>query len=415
MNRPLAAGFDAGALAEIPKALQAVADQNAVSGFVTLVWRDGEIVQLNTIGRRDVAAGAPMQRDTIFRIASMSKPVTSLATLMLMEQGKLKLDDPISRWLPEFSDMQVLKDPAGDLADTYPAPREITVEDLLTHRSGLCYAFSAQASLERAYEEGLGSPLWSELKPDAWLAALGSLPLAYPPGERMHYSHATDVLGLLLGRIEGKTFDQVLRQQIFEPLGMVDTAFWVPPEKRERLAKLYKASPDGGPPKDASSPLPDKAPAFEGGGGGLFSTVDDYLKFARAMLGRGEADGVRLLKPATVELMTTNHLTPAQRAMPFLGLPFWESMGFGLGVSVVMDAAKHAQMGAASEGSFGWPGAFGTWWQADPVTGVILIYLIQDYVDLSAESVTATREAQEPTPSQIALGAFQKLAYAALR
>jgi CubicO group peptidase (beta-lactamase class C family) len=193
---------------------------------------------------------------------------------------------------------------------------------------------------------------------------------------------------------------------------MNDTFFWVPPEKRDRLARLYEAAADGGPLKDVSLPLTETPPAFEGGGGGLISTVDDYLKFARLMLGRGEVDGVRLAQPETVDLMAANRLTEAQRGHAFMGMPFWLSQGFGLGLSMILDEEKHQWMGAGGEGSFGWPGAFGTWWQADPKNDMILIYLIQDSMPLGPEAVTAM-QGQRPT-GRIGCPMFQKLVYAAL-
>src|SRR6185437_7561551 len=195
-------GLSAEALAQIPTALQAVVDAGDLSGFVTLVWRKGEVAQVNTLGWRDVEAKAPMTRDTLFRIASMTKPVTSIAALMLLEEGKLRLEDPITRWLPEFAGMQVLKDATGLVEDTYPAPREITVEDLMTHRAGLAYAFTSIGPVAQAHEDRLGPPLGGSMTPDLWLEKLGGLPLSYPPGERFHYSHATEVLGFLVARIE---------------------------------------------------------------------------------------------------------------------------------------------------------------------------------------------------------------------
>lgn len=409
-----ASGFDKNALAQIQPALQATVDQGALSGMVTLIWKGGEIVQLNTVGFRDIAAKAPMQRDTLFRIASMTKPVTSLAAMMLIEEGKLGLHDPITKWLPEFKDMKVLKDAAGPLDQVYPAPRDITVEDLFTHRSGLAYGFSSVGPVAHAYEKTLGSPLINALGPDAWLKALATLPLLYPPGERFHYSHGTDVLGFLIARIEGKSLGEVLKARIFDPLGMKDTAFWQPAEKRDRMAHLYKDPGAGKPLQDVSLPMGDKPAAFEGGGGGLISTVDDYLKFARLMLGRGEVDGKRLVKAETVDQMIANRLSDEQREIPFLGMPFWISQGFGLGVSMVMDAEKHQWMGAGAEGAFGWPGAFGTWWQADPAHDMILIFLIQDSMELGPEAVTAMQDQDRPT-GRLALPVFQKLAYAALR
>lgn len=404
-------GFKPEVLAQVGPALQGLVDQQALSGMVTLIWRRGEVVQVNTIGKRDIAAGLPMERDTLFRIASMTKPVTSIAVMMLMEEGKLKLDDPVTRWLPELGGMLVLEEATGPLEKTASAGREITVEDLLTHRAGLAYGFTSMGPIAHAHEKKLGSPLVNPLTPDAWLKALGELPLSYEPGERFHYSHATDVLGFLVARIEGKPLGEVLRARIFDPLGMNDTAFWLPKDKRGRLAKLYEAPADG-PLRDVSLPMGDEPPAYEGGGGGLISTVDDYLKFARMMLGRGEVDGVRLVKPETIDLMCANRLSEEQRGHTFMGMPFWMSQGFGLGVSMVLDAQKHEWMGAGAEGSFGWPGAFGTWWQADPANDMILIYLIQDSMPLGPEAVTAM-QGQRPT-GRIGCPMFQKMVYAAL-
>jgi len=405
-------GFNRDVLAQVGPALKGIVDQGALSGVVSLVWRRGEVVQVDTVGQRDIAGGAPMQRDTLFRIASMTKPVTSLAALMLIEEGKLKLDDPVTRWLPEFKAMQVLAAAEGPLDATAPAGREITVEDLFTHRAGLAYGFTSQGPIAYAHEDKLGSPLVNALSPDEWLGRLAELPLSYPPGDRFHYSHATDVLGFLVARIEGKPLGQVLKERIFDPLGMHDTGFWMPRDKRGRMARLYQAPPEGGPLKDVSLPIDDEPSAFEGGGGGLISTADDYLKFARAMLGRGEVDGVRLVKPETVDLMTANRLSEEQRGIAFLGMPFWLSQGFGLGVSMILDAEKHQWMGAGGQGAFGWPGAFGTWWQADPENDLILIYLIQDSMPLGPEAVTAM-QGQRPT-GRIGCPMFQKMVYAAL-
>jgi CubicO group peptidase (beta-lactamase class C family) len=248
---------------------------------------------------------------------------------------------------------------------------------------------------------------------DQWLAALGGLPLSYAPGERFHYSHATEVLGFLVARVEGKPLGQVLKDRIFGPLGMKDTDFWAPPEKADRLAKLYRINPETDQLQDVSFQLETGQPAFEAGGGGLVSSADDYLKFARMLLGRGEVDGVRLLKPETVELMSRNRLTDAQRQLPFLGMPFWMSQGFGLGLSMVIDPAIHAWMGAGSPGAYGWPGAFGTWWQADPAEDLIVVYLIQDSMPLGPEAV-ANMASRRGLGGRAALPAFQKAVYGAL-
>jgi len=406
-------GVDQAALAQIAPGLQAVIDAGDLSGFVTLIWRKGEEIQFNALGQRDIEAGLPMARDTIFRIASMTKPVTSVAALMLLEEGKLKLDDPITKWAPEFADMKVLKSATGPVGDTYPSPRDITIEDLMTHRAGLAYAFTSIGPIAHAHQKALGDVLTGDMAPDAWMKALAGLPLSYPPGERFHYGHATDVLGFLVGRIEAKPFREVLMERIFGPLKMVDTDFYFPPEKQGRAAKVYRLKDDMSGLEEAPFPRRDAPPKFCGGGGGLVSTLDDYLTFARMLLGDGEVDGVRLLKPETVALMRTNRLTDAQREIPFMGIPFWLGQGFGLGLSVVTDPEKQAWMGAGAAGAFGWPGAFGTWWQADPKKGMILIYLIQNSMPLGPEAAAQLATGQR-MGARAALPVFQKLAYAAV-
>jgi CubicO group peptidase (beta-lactamase class C family) len=405
-------GFSREGLAQIRPALQGVIDSGVLSGAVTLLWRNGKIADVTTVGRRDIAADLPMTRDTLFRIASMTKPITSVAALMLIEEGKLRLDDPITKWMPEFKDMRVLKDAEGPVEDTYPAPRDITVDDLMTHRGGFAYGFTSMGPIAFAYQKALGDVLNSELDPDGWLKALSTLPLSYAPGDRLHYSHSTDVLGFLIGRIEGKPFREVLFDKIFKPLGMVDTDFYIPPEKRDRAAVVYRLEEDM-----SLTAVPfkrhDTPPAYCGGGGGLVSTADDYLKFARMMLGRGEVDGVRLLNPETVDLMVANRLTDAQREIPFLGMPFWAGQGFGLGVSVVVDQEKQAWMGPGTNGAFGWPGAFGTWWRADPAENLIMIYLVQNSMPLEPESVSQLATGQRMAAAA-ALPMFQTLTYAAL-
>jgi CubicO group peptidase (beta-lactamase class C family) len=407
------AAFDIEALARAGGVLSGVIAAGDLAGAVTLIWRKGEIVQLDCQGKRNLETGAPMARDTLFRIASMTKPITTVAALMLMEEGRLSLTDPITRWAPEFANMRVLKDPAGPVEETYPAPRDITIEDLMTHRSGLAYGFTSVGPIAHAHQKALGDVLNAALAPDDWMAALASLPLTYAPGERFHYSHATDVLGFLVGRIAGMDFRQVLMERIFQPLGMVDTDFYIPPEKRDRAAIVYRQDDATG----ALSPVAfrriDAPPAYCGGGGGLISTANDYLKFARMLLNRGEVDGVRLLKPETVDLMRTNRLTDAQRELTFMGIPFWTGQGFGLGVSVILDAGRQAWMGAGSDGAFGWPGAFGTWWQADPVEDMILIYLIQNSMDLGPEAVANIGQTTR-LGARLALPMWQKAVYAAL-
>lgn len=410
---PAALGFDPAKLAMVPAAMGQVVANGDLAGIVTMVWRNGALAQFNAVGMRDREAGLPMARDTIFRIASMTKPITTAAALMLIDQGKMNLFDPITRWAPEFANMRVLKSPEGPLDDTYPAPRDITIEDLMTHRSGLAYAFTSKGPIAEAHRETLGDPFASPYSADEWIARLAKLPLTYAPGEAMHYSHATDLLGFIVGRATGMHFADALRQMIFEPLGMVDTGFHVPRDQQGRLAVVYQQNDDTGELMPQSFPLPDAPRNYVAGGGGLVSTADDYLRFARMLLGEGEVDGVRLLKPETVRLMRTNRLTPEQRARPFLGLPFWAASGFGLGLGVIEDEELNQARGAGSKGAYTWPGVFGGWWQADPAQNMILIYLIQSWYPLGPD-LAAQIGAQKRLGGRIANPTFQKLAYAAL-
>jgi CubicO group peptidase (beta-lactamase class C family) len=226
--------------------------------------------------------------------------------------------------------------------------------------------------------------------PDTWLAELAALPLAHQPGERMTYSHATDVLGIILSRIEGKKLHEVLAERIFEPLNMRDTGFFVSAEGRRRAATMYRLDDNDQLQHDVMGPPPTTPPTFCHGGGGLWSTVDDYLTFARMLLGRGEVDGTRVLSDEAVRLIRTDRLTEEQRRQPFLGAPYWVGRGFGLGLSVVTDPVTAKPLfGPGGVGSFGWPGAYGTWWQADPTVDRILIYLVQNFPNFSADAAAA--------------------------
>ncbi len=390
--------------------IREVVDAGLLAGAVTMIWQRGEVLQINEIGYRDAEARIPMQRDTVFRIASMSKPVTTAAAMMLVEQGKLALDDPITRWLPEFGDMRVLDDRKGPLDKTGPAHRPITVDDLLTHRSGLAYAFSVTGPLLQAY---LRLPVRQD--PDTWLAELTALPLAHQPGERMTYSHATDVLGIILSRIEGKKLHEVLAERIFEPLGMHDTGFFVTTDGRRRAATMYTLDESNRLCHDVMGPPPITPPNFCHGGGGLWSTADDYLRFARMLLAEGELDGTRVLSTDAVRLMRTNRLTDEQRRQPFLGSPYWVGRGFGLGLSVVTDPVKSGPLfGPGGLGTFGWPGAYGTWWQADPMHDLILIYLVQNHPTLSGDAAAAVAGNTSQAKLMTALPKFVRRTYKAL-
>lgn len=407
-----AGGLDSAQLAQIRPALQAFVDEGELAGIVTLTALRGEIVQSEAIGWSDIEMRTPMRHDTLFRIASMTKPITSVAAMMLVEQGRIALDDPIARWIPELAAPRVLRDAAGPLDDTVAAARAITVEDLLTHRSGIAYAPFSEGPLKQAYAEALGDPGMNRMSVDAWLGALGTLPLAYQPGERFHYGHSSDVLGFLIGRVEGKPLREVLRERIFAPLGMADTDFWLPPEKRGRLASLYTYDEATGGLIKVAPEMYDEPPAYTPGGGGLISSAADYLRFAQMLLGQGALDGVRLLRAETVRLMRTNRLTDAQRQIPFAGMPLWQKSGFGLGLSIAEDMADNPYA-CGAPGAITWPGIFGTWWQADPVNELVMIYLIQHQVPVSAHS-GSTIATGRGAAGRRALPVYQQGVYAAL-
>jgi CubicO group peptidase (beta-lactamase class C family) len=346
-------------------------------------------------GWRDREARLPLERDSLFRIASMSKPITSLAAMRLFEAGRFALDEPITRWAPEFAHMRVLRSPAGALAQTDPAGRLITFEDLLTHRSGFTYGSLQTGPIAQAYDEALGSELDSECSPDEWLARLAALPLIDQPGAAFHYGHSTDVLGFLLARMESQPLGTLLQRQIFAPLGMTATSFTVAPESRHRRATLYgfdaagqlAPRPEGPVTSGHGGRLLAERPAelaYVSGGQGLWSTVDDYLAIARLFLGDGAVDGVRLLRPETLALLRTNRLTPSQRAAAsLLGMRAFAGHGFGLGVAVVLDPARADLLRCRGGiGTVGWPGAYGGWWQADPTNDSAMIFLAHNLLDL---------------------------------
>jgi CubicO group peptidase (beta-lactamase class C family) len=349
-----------------------------IPGVVCLVWRRGQVLQADSVGLRNIEARLPVERNTIFRIASMSKPVTTAAAVILMERGVWRLEDPIAKWAPEFAAMQVLRRPDGPLQDTYPAPRAITIEDLMTHRAGLAYSFTARGPLAQAMKERFGFEFDSARTPDEWMKTLAALPLSYAPGQRFNYSHATDLLGVIIGRATGLGVRAAMRQLLFDPLNMVDTDFWIPPEKRDRAAVLYRSSAPGNFLRvDLPGFMGPAPPSFCAGGQGLVSTADDYLAFARMLVQGGENSGTRVLSEASLRLMTTNRLSPAQRRNLQFGIPFFMGQGFGLGLSVIDDAKRNAWMGAGRPGAFGWPGLFGGWWQADPAQQSVMVWLQQ--------------------------------------
>ena len=375
---------------EIATAIGRYVEDGQLPGVAMLVWRDGQ-ARVTCVGWRDREADAPMTRDAIFRIASMTKPITSVAALTLMEEGAFTLDEPISRrWAPEFADMQILPDPAGPLDDTLPADRPITFRDLLTHRAGVTYGEVYPGAFAEAYRAALGGDIDSDIAPNDWIAGLARLPLIDEPGATLHYGHSTDLLGQLIARMDGAPLGEVLARRVFRPLGMADTGFLVPPEKHRRRAQAYGFDAAGALMPRAAGPgmsfLAERPAdmAYESGGQGLWSTLDDYLAFARLFVEGGASGEVRLLKPETTALMMTNQLTPAQRASAeVVGSPLFASgHGFGLGVAVVMEPEKAlAAVCGGATGAVGWPGAFGGWWQADPSDGSVAILLTHSMIE----------------------------------
>ncbi|MDF1503450.1 serine hydrolase domain-containing protein [Roseisolibacter sp. H3M3-2] len=373
-------------------ALDALVAEGQLAGAVALAWRDGRVRTALTTGWRDVESRAPMRRDALFRIASLTKPVTSVAALMLHREGRFALDDPVAAWAPELRDPRVLRAPDGPLDDTVPAERPITFRDLLTHRAGFTYGAFHAGPLRDAYRAALGADIDSHRTPDAWIAGLGTLPLLDQPGRAFHYGVSTDLLGLLLARMEDAPLGDVLRRRILAPLGMDDTRFDLPDAQRDRAAGMYGFDAHGAlERRDAHPPhepafLPRRPPGttFVSGGAGLWSTADDYLRFARLFVGGGAVDGVRLLDAETLRLMTTNALTPAQIAgARTLGRRTFVGQGFGLGVAVVLDPGDaNVLLCRGSAGTVGWPGAYGGWWQADPTDGSALVLLAHNALDL---------------------------------
>jgi len=390
--------------------IREVCDAGLLAGAVTVVWQRGKVLQVNEIGHRDVEAGLPMGRDTLFRIASMTKPVTVAAVMSLVDEGRLALKDPITRWAPELADVRVLDDPHGPLDRTHPLRRAILVEDLLTHTSGLAYGFSVSGPIAKAYVR-----LPFNQGPDPWLAELAKLPLVHQPGDRLTYSHSIDLLGVIASRIEGKPFHLVLDERVLGPVGMPDTGFFVSPEARRRAATMYRLDGHGALHHDVMGPPHITPPSFPNAGGGLWSTADDYLRFVRMLLGDGTIDGVRVLSPESARLMRTDRLTDDQKRHDFLGAPYWVGRGFGLNLSVVTDPAKSRPLfGPGGLGTFSWPGAYGTWWQADPAADLVLLYLVQNLPDMSADVAAAVAGNTSLAKLQGAQPKFVRRTYQAL-
>jgi len=390
-------GFSSKRLARVREVLERCVDSGFVPGAVAVVARHGEvhIEATGTLAFERTGSGTPMAADTICRLASMTKPVVAACAMTLVEDCTLRLDDPVDEFLPELADMRVLSDPSGPLDDTVPASRPVTLRDLLTFTFGTGIVGAEPGTVPIA--DALNALMRAEPEPppDEWIRRLGALPLVYQPGERWMYDVAADVTGVLIARATGMSFGNALRERICEPLGMRDTAFSVSRESMGRLATAYQRDEVTGEVvvEDGPDGYWSRPSAFESGGGGLVSTAADYLAFASALLAGGTHQGKRVLSRPSVTLMTSDHLTPAQKAVSGFTPGYFDDIGWGLGMSV---RTRRTHLGpapgvsypwAASVGSYGWPGRYGTAWCNDPAEDMTTILMIQRVYEPQAVSM----------------------------
>ena len=380
-------------------------ERGEVPGLVTLVSRGGE-VHVDALGTMAYGDSAPMRRDCVFRISSMTKPITAAAAMILVEECTLRLDNPVERWLPELAGRQVLRRLDGPIDETVPATRPITVRDLLTFRMGFGQMMASPDDypiLREAFalHLGMAAPNPSEMpEPDEWIRRLAQLPLMHQPGEKWMYNTGSDALSVLIARASGQPLETFLRERIFEPLGMSDTGFSVPPSQLSRLVTSYMNDPASGGPIIYDQPDGgqwSRTPVFHSGAGGLVSTADDYLAFARMLLSQGKHDGMRILSRFAVQSMTTDQLTPEQKAVSGLVPGQFDSSGWGFGLSIV---TRRDGIDSAP-GRYGWDGGMGTSWFSDPGEDMVCILLTQ-------------RGWSSPVPPDVNLD-FWNLAYLAVQ
>lgn len=378
----MSSGFNEQALARIAPFFQRYVEAGAMPGALTMIWRQGALAHLSMTGSSDLARQTPLREDTIFRIYSMTKPITALALLMLMEEGRIGLDDDVARYIPRFATLGVYAGGGEGAFQTQSPARPMKVIDLLRHTSGLTYGFLQRTPVDAAYRKlMLAEPNQPGGLP-AMLAALETLPLEFSPGEQWNYSISLDVLGALIEIVSGMTLGDFFRSRILQPLGMDDTDFLVPPDKIARLASCYYV-------KDGKLELYDDGqfssysvqPRLESGGGGLAGTAGDYMRFARMLLGGGTLDGMRLVSPKSIALMAMNHL-PGNRQMldmmprtEMFNEAGYAGVGFGLGVGVTVDVAATGLPG--TEGEYFWGGAAGTYFFNDPKEDMAVVFMTQ--------------------------------------
>lgn len=371
--RPESVGFSSARLKRLEEGMQGQVEAKQLAGAITAVARHGKLVHYKTYGQQDIAAGKAMQADAIVRIYSMTKPIVGVAMMMLYEEGKWRPTDPLSKYIPEFANLKV----AGVDADGKPtldAPAHApTVGELMSHTAGFTYGLFGNTATDKAYRE---ANLFAAGSLKEFIDKLATLPLAYQPGEGWVYSVSVDVQGYLVEKLSGQTLSAFLAERIFKPLQMKDTGFYVPADKLSRVATIYSADAKGltATPND---PRIGVEPGMASGGGGLYSTMNDYLRFAQMLLNKGELNGERLLAPSTVALMTSDHL-PDQVQNGKFGIGMYRmqpGLGFGYDVAVMDDPL---QLGSpAGKGSYLWDGVAGTWFWVDPTNDLIFVGIIQ--------------------------------------
>ncbi|RNL82436.1 serine hydrolase domain-containing protein [Halostreptopolyspora alba] len=377
---PAELGFDAGRLSRIDTHFARYVDDGRLPGWLALVSRHGEIAHLATYGWRDVASGVPVESDTLFRIYSMSKPVTSVAAMILYEEGALELTNPVSRFVPSFADMRVYQNGMASNPITRPATEQVRIWHLLTHTSGLTYGFHRVHVVDQMYRRaGFDRGLPPDLDLAEVVDRFAELPLLFDPGAQWNYSVASDVLGRVVEVASGQPLDRFVRERILDPLRMADTGFHIDASQGDRMATLYRADTDGHAVDAGMGEAVFHRPKAPSGGGGLISSAGDYHRFTQMLLRGGELDGARVLSPRTLDYMTRNHL-PGGADMQQFGRPVYaevpfDGVGFGLGFAVLQDAARHKVIG--TEGEFSWGGAASTVFWVDPAEELTVIFLTQ--------------------------------------
>ena len=376
-NKPEALGFSSERLERLHATMQREVDQKQLAGVVTILARHGKVVEERVYGKKDIASGAPMTKDTIFRIFSMTKPVTGVAMMILYEEGKWHPSDPVSKYIPEFAQLKVFKgvDQSGNMTLEDPV-HPPTMRELMTHTAGFTYGFFGTSPVDKIYKDQ--QVLQSQSLQDM-INKLAKIPLLYQPGTRWVYSVSMDIQGYIVEKLSGQSLPDFMQQRVFGPLGMKDTGFFVPKEKRNRFATLYAEGPKG----ELSADKPGEGvpsdyamqPSMPSGGGGMVSTAGDYLRFAQMLLNEGELDGVRVLAPATVQLMTSNHLALSLMMGEGFFMGPRPGLGWGYDCAVFTDPLQADEV--VGKGTFFWLGAADTWFWVDPTNDLIFIGMTQ--------------------------------------